>query len=265
MFISKTQKIQKITNFNPTKIEELELLLNGTVNMYIDYANILPWKNSLGWDFDLKRLKQFLESFDNIKSNKIYIGTLLNDSKSISNINKIKSLKYTVITKPVKIIKYQIDTSSIIDMSSIELIKNLLKRPYLRIMSNEGIIANNNELKKLNEQKIIYLEDKKCNFDVEMGRDLLKDYLICPVDIFVIWTSDSDFEEPISQLLKDGKKVILFSTAGKPARELNELRKIGLVIYDIKKIKNYICRNRDLDEDCIQSKEDPSLDPQATD
>lgn len=262
MFISKTEKIEQIKATNPEKIQELESLLHGSVNMYIDYANILPWKNTLGWSFDIKRLKQFLDSFDNIQSNKIYTGTLIGDEKSINNINQMQVLGYTVVTKPVKIMKYHIDVTSIVDINSVELIKNLLKRPYLRLMSEEGIISNNEELKKLNEQNILFLKDKKCNFDVEMGRDLLKDFLINPVDTYVIWTSDSDFEEPITQLLGDNKKVILFSTAGKPARELNELRKNGLIIYDIKKIKNFICQNKYLTP--IQSKEDPFQDPQAT-
>lgn len=119
MFIPKTKKIQEIKIKNIDKIQELEKLLKGPVNMYIDYANILPWKDTLNWEIDFKRLKQFLDSFNNIKSTKVYIGTILNDEKSISNINKIQSLKYVVITK-------------------------------------EGIIANNSELIKLNKNKVFF-------------------------------------------------------------------------------------------------------------
>lgn len=39
-----------------------------------------------------------------------------------------------------------------------------------------------------------------------------------------------DFTDPIKTLLNDGKKVILFATAGRVARELNDLVKEGLYI-----------------------------------
>jgi len=46
---------------------------------------------------------------------------------------------------------------------------------------------------------------------------------------------DSDFHDPILRLLENGKRVILFATAGRVARELNDLRKDELIIFDIKK------------------------------
>ena len=64
MFIAKTLKIKNINPINNEKnvIFELEELLSGNVNMYIDYANIKPWSNYLKWHLDIKRLKQFLDS-----------------------------------------------------------------------------------------------------------------------------------------------------------------------------------------------------------
>ena len=55
-----------------------------------------------------------------------------------------------------------------------------------------------------------------------------------------------DFADPINQLLNDGKKVILFATARKVASELNELRKEGLLIFDIQKIRNFICWKKEI-------------------
>ena len=66
---------------------------------------------------------------------------------------------------------------------------------------------------------------------------------------FILWSGDSDFADPINQLLDDGKKVILFATARKVASELNELKKKGLLIFDIQKIRNFICWKKEIQLD----------------
>jgi len=91
----------------------------------------------------------------------------------------------------------------------------------------------------------------KCNFDVEIGRDMLLDYAQKNVDLFVLWSGDSDFADPIEQLLNDGKKVFLFATARRVASELNVLQSKGLFIYDIQKIKNFICWKKEMDQEAI--------------
>ena len=50
----------------------------------------------------------------------------------------------------------------------------------------------------------------------------------------------------IAELLDDGKKVVLFATARRVASELNELRNNGLSIFDIQKIRDFICWSREL-------------------
>ncbi|MDD4358916.1 MAG: NYN domain-containing protein [Candidatus Pacebacteria bacterium] len=90
------------------------------------------------------------------------------------------------------------------------------------------------------------MEDRKCNFDVEIGRDMLLDYERNNIDTFVLWSGDSDFYEPIKQLLEDKKKVILFATARKVSSELNELKKQGLFIYDIQNIRSFICYKKQI-------------------
>lgn len=104
----------------------------------------------------------------------------------------------------------------------------------------------NNELKALNQQGILYVEDPKANFDVEIGRDMLRDYDTEGLDHFVLWSGDSDFEDPIRQLLKDNKKVVVCATARKIATELNMLRSEGLIILDVQKIKEFICYKKDM-------------------
>ena len=40
--------------------------------LYIDYANVRPWSEKLGWHIELKRLKQFLDSFDTVEAINFY-------------------------------------------------------------------------------------------------------------------------------------------------------------------------------------------------
>ena len=82
MFQPKTEKIKKIAESKNNVIEELEKLFIGNVGVYIDYANVRPWSVKLGWNIELKRVKQFLDSFDNIRFVKIYNGILEGDEKS---------------------------------------------------------------------------------------------------------------------------------------------------------------------------------------
>jgi len=250
MFISKNNKIRILKDYYPNRVEELENLLLGATNIYIDYANVRPWANKLGWHVELRRLKQFLDCFDNIKAINIYKGTLTGDVRSEQEIKEIKNYYYNVKTKPVKIMKQSIDYTSISPTSS-DLLNKFIRRCLLKKYDLQTVEYLNNKFKEMNNNGIYYIEDLKCNFDVEIGRDMLLDYERNNIDTFVLWSGDSDFADPIEQLLDDNKKVVLFATARKVSTELNDLRSKGLFIYDIQKISNFICWNKEIDSHAL--------------
>jgi uncharacterized LabA/DUF88 family protein len=261
MFNPKNSKIKMLSDYYPHRIKELEGLLSGNTNVYIDYANIRPWANKLGWHIELKRLKQFLDSFDNIESIKIYKGTLVGDITSEKEINKLKYYNYDVKTKPVKIMRQSIDYTSINPTSS-DLLNKFIRRCLLKKYDLQTVEYLNNKFREMNNNGVYYIEDLKCNFDVEIGRDMLLDYAKNNIDVFVLWSGDSDFADPIEQLLNDNKKVILFATARKVSTELNNLRKKGLFIYDIQKISNFICWQKEIDSHALaikNAKETPQV------
>ena len=113
MFKAKTDRIKKLTEKYPDRIAELETIFNAATNVYIDYANVRPWSEKLGWHIDPKRLKQFLDSFDTIGSIKFYHGTLTGDAESEKFIKEVTDFGYEVKTKPVKIMRLPINVSSI--------------------------------------------------------------------------------------------------------------------------------------------------------
>jgi uncharacterized LabA/DUF88 family protein len=242
MFNSKTPKIEELVKRDDLQfvVDKIDRLFVGKTNVYIDFANVRPWSEKLGWHISSNRLKQFLTSFNDVDSIKWYQGELIGDPRSQNEIKKLKRCKYEVRTKPVKIMKLPIDVSSI-SVQSPDLLKKFIRKALLRKYDIETVEFLNKRFKEMNNRGIYFIEDRKCNFDVEIGTDMRVDHLRDSIDTFVLWSGDSDFADPIKTLMADGKKVVLFATAGRVARELNDLVKDGLFIFDIFELRDLIC------------------------
>lgn len=230
---------------NPKVTEQLETLFSGKVHVYIDYANVRPWSKRLAWHIDLKRLKKFFNAFENISVVKFYYGTLEGDAESESRINDIRRWGYHLRTKPVKIMNISIDASSV-NPKSPDLLKNFIRDALLKEYTLDTVEYLNKKFKEMNDRGVYTIKDKKCNFDVEIGSDMLIDNERNKPDTFVLWSGDSDFHDPVKELLSIPKKVILFSSARLVSSELNDLKKEGLIIFDIRKIRDFICWKREL-------------------
>ena len=247
MFKPKTDRIKQISKKYSVRIADLEELFYGTVNIYVDYANVRPWATKLEWNIDLKRLKQFLDSFENVKSVKFYSGVLVGDSDSEKLDKECGILfKNDYKTKPVKILKKSINYSSI-KPNSPDLLEQFIRKCLLREYTLDIIEYLNKHFKNLNQIGKYFIEDRKCNFDVEIGTDMTLDLERNSVDTFILWSGDSDFYDPVLKLLEKGKRVVLFATARKVSSELNDLVGCGLFVYDIQKIRNFICYKRQID------------------
>lgn len=249
IFEPKTDRLVKLAKMYPNRIKELEGIFDKTTNIYIDYANVLHWSRKLNWHLDLKRLMQFLSSFSTIKVTRFYTGTLVGDEKSEDFNKEAARLGYDLRTKPVKIMRLSIDVSSI-PTDSTDVLKSFIKRPLLNKLNIETIEYLNSKLKELNDQGTKYIEVRKCNFDVEMGRDMLLDYEKNDINNYILWSGDSDFADPVNQLLKDGKKVVIFATSRRISLELAQTHSLK---YDIQKIRNFICFPNELPQD-VKSK-----------
>ncbi|MBU4480428.1 NYN domain-containing protein, partial [Patescibacteria group bacterium] len=199
-----------------------------------------------------KRLKQFLDSFDTIESVNFYNGYLEGDARSEKEKKEVENSKYTLRTKPVKIMNFSIDTSSI-SKDSTALLDQFVRRSLLRKYEIGTIEYLNEQFGDMNKKGIFFIQDRKCNFDVEIGVDMLIDSERNNAETFVLWSGDSDFADSVEKLMSAGKKVFLFATARKVSRELSALRDKGLLIFDIQKIRDFICWNRE-----VECKEDPN-------
>lgn len=252
MFNPKTEKIKKIAEEQQKVIKELEEILDGTVHIYIDYANVRPWSYKLGWHIDLKRLKQFFDSFDTIESVNFYNGYLEGNERSETEKREVENNKYILRTKPVKIMDFSIDVSSI-SKDSTSLLDQFIKRSLLRKYEIGTIEYLNNKFGDMNKRGEFVIQDRKCNFDVEIGVDMLLDCERNNAEIFILWSGDSDFADPIEKLITAGKKVFLFATVRRVSKELSALKEKGLFIFEIQKIRDFICKNKE-----IECKRDPS-------
>jgi len=243
MFNPKTEKIKEILEKKSAIAEGLDsLLADKKTNVYIDFANVLGWQNKLRWRIHTKRMKQFFDSFDMINEVKFYYGRLDDDIHSKMVLTEAKKAKCIVSEKPVKKIKISIDVSSI-PLNSPALLADFIKGSLLSKLDLQTIELLNNKLKELNERGIYFIEDRKCNFDVEIGVDMLLDCDKDDIENFILLSGDSDFCYSVSRLLEKGKKVIIFSTSRRISTELSDTE---AEIFDIKKIKEFICWPRDL-------------------
>lgn len=246
MFKPKTQKIENIAKEKVKVIEQLEGIFASKTCVYIDYANVRPWSEKLGWHIDLTRLKQFCDSFTTIETVNFYNGYLEGDERSEKVKSEVENNKYILRTKPVKTMRFSINASSI-SSDSTALLDPFIKRALLRKYEIGTIEYLNDRFKEMNKRGEFYIEDRKCNFDVEIGVDMLLDCERNSAETFVLWSGDSDFADSVEKLMLAGKKVVLFATARKVSRELSVLGGKGLLIFDIQKIQEFICWNRELE------------------
>jgi len=245
MFNPKTDRIKILAEIFPDRIVELEKILSNKTCVYIDLSNAIHWQDKLNWHLHLRRIKQLFDSFDTVKRVRFYVGTLVGNEKSADAIEEYKQWGYDVKTKPVKIMSISIDTTSIA-LNSPALLQRFVRKALLEKFNLETIEFLNQKLTELNKQGILYIEDEKCNFDVEIGRHMLSDIEKNGIENFILWSTDSDFVDPIGQILSEGKKAFIFATAGRVSSELDDLK---VPVFEVKKIKEFICWPRELPEE----------------
>lgn len=246
MFTAKTKRIAALADKFPYVKTDLDAIFgSGPANVYVDYGNVAFWANRLGWHVDIKCLKQLIDSFSGPTVSKFYYGTRPGSPLSEEIMRTASESGFNVLTKEVKTIRVSIDVSSV-PPDSPDIIRGLVCDAFLKSLSLDTITHLNDHLRSLNKNGTLWFENLKCNFDVEIGRDMLVDQIIDAAETFALWSCDSDFAGSVKELLMAGKRVVVFGTGGMVARELNFLRKEGLKIYDVKKLKEMICWPREL-------------------
>lgn len=244
MFKPKSPKIKALYKKKKSQPDFLnKKILIGKTYVYIDWANVFYWQNKLGWHIDIKKLYQFLSSFDQIGKIKLYQGYFDDNQKSKDSIDDYKNIGYEVRTKTVKEIHIDIDAKSFpIDDPSV--IKRVVCPAFLKRLPVQDVEAINQMIRTINDNGEYYLIQHKCNFDVEMACDIRIDALNeKDIETFVIVSGDSDFIDTVESLINDGKNVVVMSTNGRISSELSNSKAYK---YDIKQVKNFLCWNKEV-------------------
>ena len=79
------------------------LILKGQSLVFIDWANVHGWTQSLKKEIDLKKLFKYLQRYRQVRETRLYYGTD-NHPKSKQFLRSAQKIGYRVITKPVKYI-----------------------------------------------------------------------------------------------------------------------------------------------------------------
>lgn len=252
MFDSKSKwKITYLSEIFGDAIKELENIFQWKVIHYIDYANVRSRYKKLDREIELKRLKQFLYCFDNTQWVNFYYGedTNIASKKFLEKVANIFSLS----TKPVKHISVTIDVSGL-KPNSRNIIDNFMRKELLQRISDLSVGSINKDLAICNQNGEKFINIKKCNFDVEMAMDMILDAKENKAETIVLRSWDSDFADAVKRLNQDGKKICIFMTSSK-WNISKELRNSDCILFDIKKIKEFICENKyikTLTEDFLQ-------------
>lgn len=243
MFKAKTNKIEEIYSKKESQVKFLDKkVFKGKTNVYIDWANVFYWQEKLGWHIEVKRLQQFLTSFDQINSVKIYQGYFEGNKNAEQELLDWESWGLEVRKKPVKEINIDIDLTPY-KLEDTAIINRVMLKQLVKKLPIKSIEVINSEIKELNESGTKKLFMHKCNFDVEMASDMRIDSRDDDsIETFVVWSGDSDFVDTVDALDNNHKKVIIFSTKGMVSHELSHS---NAYVYDVKKIKNFICWNKE--------------------
>jgi uncharacterized LabA/DUF88 family protein len=237
VFTPRTKEITAFAAKYPDRVAFLQKILTDRSIVYIDFGNVSHWSKRLGWQIDLRKLKDFLDSFG-VGEIRFYYGTL-DEEGSRRFMSFVHKVGYKIRTKPVKIMQLSIDVTSI-SKTGADILSNFINGTLLKNLRLEVIQYLNEELRSMNRQGIRNLECRKCNFDVEIATDMRIDHFLKRADNFCLWSGDSDFSDPLIELLNDHKKVCVVGTARMIASEINELKARGLQIFDVQKLRDVL-------------------------
>ena len=164
------------------------------------------WQSTLKWNFSVYHIIGQLFEISALKEIRIYYGS--NDrepERSESFHRRLRQTGAVIISKPVKWIKKDITRDLFVKPATLGLFDPQAQSKL------DGLVA-------YLQQQGIKIEEPKCNFDVEMALDLLD-----PADRVsgvLLFSGDSDLQEPLRRLRTKNKSIFIFGVRGRMAREL---------------------------------------------
>lgn len=177
---------------------------------YLDLTNMFHWQDVLGWKFRIEDVIGQLFTFSNIKEIKVYYGKNERDLKNSEAFhNRIKKTGAILKTKPMKFIPKTIKEGMFFQRKTLTLFDGGVKQKIRELID---------ELQKSG----IFIEESKCNFDVEMTMDILDD--TDKLTAVLLFSGDSDMYAPLQRLKVKGKHIGIVGVRGQVAGELHNVK-----------------------------------------
>ena len=241
------------------KNKKIKLKIKKKTLLIVDWANVYGWRESLGWEICPKKIFDFFDR-PKIIDKRFYHGVEIGQKKSEGFKIKMEKLGFSVISKEVKwtpvllekqnhfkkIVKELFNVLDNVKVANSELSNKLykivVKIKKLQKAEDENKSVSEKELKEIFESiegldvdlkklniDISNLQDslkkpvyrRKCDFDVEITRDVLNE--IDNYDTLLLFSGDGDYFALTEDLIKKGKKVILVFAEGHKGKEYNTI------------------------------------------
>lgn len=202
---------QEIKNKFLTREDYLKWInQEASIFAYLDLTNMFHWQDVLGWKFRIEDVIGQLFTFSNIKEIKVYYGKNERDLKNSEAFhNRIKKTGAILKTKPMKFISKTIKEEMFFQRKTFTLFDDGIKRKIQELID---------ELQKSE----IFIEEPKCNFDVEITMDILDD--ADKLTAVLLFSGDSDMYAPLQRLKVKGKHIGIVGVRGQVAGELHNVK-----------------------------------------
>ena len=131
MFKPKTFPLEHFAKVWPERINVLDTMLTDKTVVYVDYGNVRGWKKRLGWEIDLRKLKELFDSFGVLEV-RFYFGTNVGDNGSERFMTAVHRMGYKMRTKRIKRMELSIDVTSV-SAKSPDILSNFMDSTLLKI------------------------------------------------------------------------------------------------------------------------------------
>jgi len=221
----------------------------------VDFKNEVE---AIGYNNKSKEVKWVPAALETTAHFKPLVRKLFDVLDNVKNTNSTISIRlYELSRKVEQLSKISIETSKPIFNITDE---GQLKEIY------DAIEALDIDLKKLNidigalqEQLKQPVNRRKCDFDVEISRDIYNN--LQNFEILIIFSGDGDYAALVDDLIKKGKRAIIVFGFGHIGKEYNEIRN-NLIKSDIKG-RLFLCTVDNLREFIEKQKNIPEIAPGA--
>jgi len=213
--------------------EEKIFKLKGKTLAIIDWANVYGWFRKLKWEISPKKLFDYLKSYPEIVDVRFYFGIEKGNKKSEEFQKKIINIGYTLISKEVKWVPVDIKFTEFIKGEDGQVNKIGRYGGERKILQElRGLSKELNGLIKAEG-----FVRRKCDFDVEITRDVLLN--LDKLDGIILFSGDGDYAPLMEEVVKRNKQAILVFARGCKGKEYENFNK-GLYQCSVKKLKKFI-------------------------